>query len=370
MHKEEKRHNRIERESDNTTASNNSGNGSVKRSKNKHTSSKKRYTCPYSDTLPNGCSFTSHNKYGLREHIRIHTGEKPFACGVGTCDYRSANSSNVLRHRRRKHGKKSVVINDLEKECSHQRCKWGCDYKIRSFNKLIRSQSKSSESDGDFKAKWNDSVSNEESVGKFSMGSSTQSTVILDRMSPVFFQNGSSTSDPLAILRPLEEAAQICKSLALRFPFNTTFTRTLSLNGFQVIKNTSVETGEDSTIIYKKEKVAANSRRSSTTTSSSSGSDSPTPKSRLNTDTSPDFITSSTYSLETKRSNSRGSGTDTSGTRRDSSTTSSSSSDGDNTIRDCSLPSNDSKDSGSDVSSTSSNNMINERSSKNEENSF
>ena len=197
--------------------------------------------------------------------------------------------------------------------------------------------------------KHNSSVSTEGSIGNTSIMSSSQGTVNMDRVSPVFFQNVSYSSDPLAVLRPLEEAAQICKSLSLIFSFDSTFTRTIKFKSLVVIKNTGNRVSdEDTTTVFNKEKSVYNS---------GSDTSSISPKSKLSNNRSSNSISTSSYSL-IDRSVSRGSSTDTSATRRDSGT---SSSDGEHRangiMTGCRDPSNNSKDNRSDASSTSSGNM-------------
>ena len=47
------------------------------------------YACPFCTTIMN---MKSH----MEDHIRIHTGEKPFPCPL--CDYAGTKKSNLKRH--------------------------------------------------------------------------------------------------------------------------------------------------------------------------------------------------------------------------------------------------------------------------------
>ena len=59
-----------------------------------HHSGIKEHQCQFCDKLFN-------NKYNLNIHLRIHTGFKPFPCSQ--CDFKGNQSSDLLRHVRRKH---------------------------------------------------------------------------------------------------------------------------------------------------------------------------------------------------------------------------------------------------------------------------
>ena len=52
-----------------------------------------QYACPF-------CSI-SMNRTNMEKHIRVHTGEKPFACPY--CNYSSTQKGNCDRHMKRCH---------------------------------------------------------------------------------------------------------------------------------------------------------------------------------------------------------------------------------------------------------------------------
>ncbi|XP_021697539.1 zinc finger protein Xfin isoform X1 [Aedes aegypti] len=56
----------------------------------------KRYTCSV-------CGRGFHRPRDLEDHSRVHTGERPFVCPVGGCDYSSSWCTTVYRHVRKHH---------------------------------------------------------------------------------------------------------------------------------------------------------------------------------------------------------------------------------------------------------------------------
>lgn len=91
-------------------------------------SGEKPFKCTYE-----GCDYCCALKEGLNAHIRTHTGEKPYKCTDANCDYASATRSNLAEHIRiwhseegqRRHRVKEQRVMDLlvsssirfEREC-------------------------------------------------------------------------------------------------------------------------------------------------------------------------------------------------------------------------------------------------------------
>ena len=59
---------------------------------------------PYACDFP-GCAYTAANSGRLKAHKRIHTGERPYPCYVPGCAYRAAEGGTLKKHMSKMHGK-------------------------------------------------------------------------------------------------------------------------------------------------------------------------------------------------------------------------------------------------------------------------
>ena len=88
----------------------------LKKSSTKSPILKQNWQCPQ-------CDYSTPVKQYITQHIRRHTGEKPFKCNL--CDYRAAQKQSVTYHMRRHTGEKPF-------KCTH------CDYCSSSRQNLDR----------------------------------------------------------------------------------------------------------------------------------------------------------------------------------------------------------------------------------------
>ncbi len=68
------------------------------------------HVCLWEDCVREGKPFKA--KYKLVNHIRVHTGEKPFACPFQSCGKVFARSENLKIHKRT-HTGKFLVLNGI-----------------------------------------------------------------------------------------------------------------------------------------------------------------------------------------------------------------------------------------------------------------
>lgn len=61
------------------------------------------------------CKYACNTSSDLNKHTRIHTNTKPYACDVLDCGYAGRNSSNLIAHKRTHMALKSYVC----EHCSH-----------------------------------------------------------------------------------------------------------------------------------------------------------------------------------------------------------------------------------------------------------
>ena len=74
-----------------------------------------------------GCEYASANSSNLTRHKRAHTDEKPFKCDFEGCEYACAQSSNLTRHKRTHTGEKTF-------KCDFE----GCEYASANSSDLTK----------------------------------------------------------------------------------------------------------------------------------------------------------------------------------------------------------------------------------------
>src|SRR3990167_9509007 len=81
----------------------------------------KKHTRPYSCSFE-GCDYVTASKGHLKRHERVHTGEKPFKCNFEGCDFSCSVKSNLRVHMRTHTGEKPF-------KCNFEGCDFSCSAK-------------------------------------------------------------------------------------------------------------------------------------------------------------------------------------------------------------------------------------------------
>ena len=89
----------------------------------------KPYKCEYP-----GCDYASICNNGLQRHIRTHTGEKPYKCKHPGCNYAAVQLSHIKRHERTHTGEKSYKrherthTGEMPYKCEYSGCVYVTSY--------------------------------------------------------------------------------------------------------------------------------------------------------------------------------------------------------------------------------------------------